>query len=316
LLPAAEAEEMAARTTFFLADTAGRYEYGLPGWEPFRAAVGDTPAARRVFADLLKTPDNRALLAATSQPAPALGRAILGRREQLRPMLSRPIASADVGGVTADVAVLILAESLVSEKDAPLDGLPIHYARFFYQKIGQEAVAGTGPTGPVFRKLALRWLDTQDGFDGAVYRADMAAGLDLPSENKARYAARVLSTRRPQPRDAARYLTVVAAFDGREELPIVTRFLSDERVIDRGSAVQVRDVAMVASLQLTGQNPYDYGMSTRDGRPSRFDPTGYLFQNDAERTAVSKRDTALKKWREWDAEPKKQPSPDGQRNPF
>jgi hypothetical protein len=68
--------------------------------------------------------------------------------------------------------------------------------------------------------------------------------------------------------------------------------------------VQIRDVALVVMLQLTNQNPADYGFIHAQRQPQRlYDLRTLYLQDDEQRTA------AAAKWRAWKASHKLQPTP-------
>jgi hypothetical protein len=53
--PKAAAEQAAPAIAGFLADSEGRRPHDFPAWNDYRKLVGDTPATRAVFADMLRT---------------------------------------------------------------------------------------------------------------------------------------------------------------------------------------------------------------------------------------------------------------------
>src|SRR5207249_11457193 len=63
LVPDARADDFRARVDAFLADTRGEFKHDLPGLDVFFGAAGTTDAARQLFIDLLKSDENRRLLA-------------------------------------------------------------------------------------------------------------------------------------------------------------------------------------------------------------------------------------------------------------
>jgi hypothetical protein len=68
------------------------------------------------------------------------------------------------------------------------------------------------------------------------------------------------------------------------------------------AAVQVRDVALVVMLQLTGQRPADYGYVRAPMGPTNLNQLQSLYRdNDQQRLE------AILKWRQWRAEHKNAP---------
>ena len=98
LLPKATALEMRARLDVFLADTDGKFEHDLPGWNQFRSTVRNEwemfgytifsdrkldAAARRVFAELIATTVNRQIVMAAGDSPQELGALVAARRQEL-----------------------------------------------------------------------------------------------------------------------------------------------------------------------------------------------------------------------------------------
>jgi hypothetical protein len=69
--------------------------------------------------------------------------------------------------------------------------------------------------------------------------------------------------------------------------------------------VQVRDVALVAMLQLTGQRPADYGYAHAIlQQPLKvYQPQSLFRENDQQRLQ------AIAKWRDWRAAKQNEPAP-------
>lgn len=89
LLPKATAAEMKVRLETFLADTEGKYEHDLPGWNKLRTVVrgdwtmlgwtftarpGADKAARELFVEFLNAPGGRKLLTALGAGTPTSAR--------------------------------------------------------------------------------------------------------------------------------------------------------------------------------------------------------------------------------------------------
>lgn len=98
LLPKATALEIRARLEVFLADTEGKFEHDLPGWNEFRVTVRNEwhmlghliwsdhsldKAARGVFADLISGTTNRHVMMAVSCAQSELGSIAAARRQEL-----------------------------------------------------------------------------------------------------------------------------------------------------------------------------------------------------------------------------------------
>jgi hypothetical protein len=74
--------------------------------------------------------------------------------------------------------------------------------------------------------------------------------------------------------------------------------------------VQVRDIALLAVVRLTGQSPADYGFPIADPQqPRAFDVDAIFRNNDPQRAS------AITKWRAWWAEHKNDKPPAPTPNP-
>jgi hypothetical protein len=311
LLPLAAADDVAARLAVFLTDPDGPHE--LPGWAEFKAAAGDDSSARALFAAAAKNPDNHAILRAFGRPADQLDRSLVARRRQVHQRRLRSPIDWETPIGLADHAVILLAESLATNRT----GIPgtgpgpdqYNVASGYYEPTFRDAQAGRGRLGPAFRRLAIRWLESREG-DGLGASMDFARNVQIGNEVVARIATRVVAvTKWPGAKIYA--ILYLAGFGTKEDLPTVAGLLADATVVDmKGWSapppddVQLRDVALFAAVQLTDQDPRDYsfkpapdtvsGMFGRSNpRPLRFWPAGL--------GADGKREAAFKKWAAWAA---------------
>jgi hypothetical protein len=100
----------------------------------------------------------------------------------------------------------------------------------------------------------------------------------------------------------SRALVVLGKFGGKDELPLVEPFLKDAQAFveyngnNQPMQVQVRDVALMATIQLAGQNPKDFGFDRYQANERvPFNSLMIAFRSDKERTA------AFEKWEAWQA---------------
>jgi hypothetical protein len=113
-----------------------------------------------------------------------------------------------------------------------------------------------------------------------------------------------------QPSTRALAALVIGQFGGAEHVDRLEPLLADSSNCNGlqqqpgQPAVQVRDVALVVMLQLTGQRPADYGYVNAGAQSPRLMQLGTLGrENDAQRAE------AIAKWRLWRAENKNAPEP-------
>ncbi|HVK16734.1 MAG TPA: hypothetical protein VM533_07275 [Fimbriiglobus sp.] len=340
LLPRAEADELRARIDTFLADADARYSHDLPAFHRFRAIAGDDRDARTLYADVLKNRANYDLLLALrgvpadrvaplaacagsvacagpeNPPAADLALTLAARRQEMQLQINPQFPA--VGGFQGggyrpttpdvpDIALLLLAESLVSETKVGFNPFQNQIASYLYQDPLRRAATGEGKHGPAFRRLVIHWMDTRDSMVGLQTAMSLATQFRLGSREIARYAARQLALDGGQPWARANAAAMVARYGGREHLMAVTRLLSDPTFVVRGGInnqqpdIQVRDVALAMGALLTGQNPADYGLSAaNENAVMKYQYTNFRFVGDGKTQPEAKREAALAKWRDWE----------------
>jgi hypothetical protein len=332
LLPRAEAADLQARIETFLADAEGKFQHDLPGWNLLRAATPgkekDPSAAqsiRKLYVDAIKTPANLELLTSFTSGSEAAGRAIADRRLSLF-LQQNPNAFGRFipGGNTvarqpslADIAVLLLAESIVDEKDIPRNG-PFSYAtgaQFVNLEPAVQAVNNPdgAPLGKAYRQVFLRWLDTRTGPD--VLSNTLWVTTRFPQLKEARALLhRVLKTEGVAPYAKAQAMINLLQC-GKEELPALKTQLNNNSDLGNGRIqignlngvtfdCQVRDVALALILHTEGQDLRAYGFAFQNNmRVNNIAQNywGYGFKSEADRAA------AHKKYREYEADRKKNP---------
>ncbi len=168
LLPKAAAADLRARIDTFVADTGGKYEHDLPGFKSFRKRVGATETARALYAEIIKVPYNRDLLAAVDEGETAGGRAIADRRGAMWSDMHPPAA---VGGNASapklpslpDTAALLFAESAVPPGHIPRTRAWLDGTQFVDRRASMNAlVDGTGVRhADAYKTIVARWLATR-----------------------------------------------------------------------------------------------------------------------------------------------------------
>ena len=122
LMPKAAAADLKARLATFLADTDGKFEHDLPGWNEFKTVAGTNGSVRTLFNEMMTDPTNRALLLAVGGPPADLGVLVAARKTELynrRYPQSGAATLARRDLPTADVATLLFAESFVESQKLP-----------------------------------------------------------------------------------------------------------------------------------------------------------------------------------------------------
>lgn len=332
LLPKANALDLKARLEVFLTDVEGRYDHDLPGWNEFRTVVRnewtllghvvwsntalDKPA-RAVFAELVSTPENRAILLAANESRAELGQLVAARRQDLyNQKIRRTVV---VNGMivtppvrreptTADLATLLFAESLVPSRFIPRGTAmsTLLANSTFTRDITQDS----DPAAPVYRAIATAWLESrQDPIE--MYQAmSIARSFNMPNQT-VRLAVRLLTN----PGTTASYrglaATQLAQLGTKEHLPLLEKLLDDSAVLTTVARsvvkdgrneiqryeIQVRDVGLAVSILLSGQKFEDYGFVDLVANPAGLATYSYTRRYLPE----DKREAAFQKWKQWRA---------------
>ena len=181
----------------------------------------------------------------------------------------------------------------------------------------RDAVTGDNSESPV-RKLVVGWLlncpnkseELLQRRLGLISMLGLADALPLPLaiiSHDPQYL-------HVQPTTKAAAVLVIGQFGGRQHIDQLEPLLDDASVCvpvqpqlpnQPPAVVQVRDVALVVMLNLTGQSPADYGYTSARVQPPRgFQMTSLYRENDEQRA------DAIAKWRRWRAEHKDDKSTD------
>jgi hypothetical protein len=320
LLPKATADDLKARTDAFLADAEGKFEHDLPGWKRFREIAGADQPARDLFVALLKSAPNGELLAALDRPIEEAGRAVADRRNQMysqiyqRQLRVFDPASPPPSPTLTDIAALLVAETVVPSKNVPRAGqfgFSVSAANFVQQPASLAAVASdTAEHAAAYRRVLGRWFDTRTDVTDLSHYALVSAAHSLPTVKETTpLMRRAAQTDGVQPHIKAQAMLHLVQRHDKEELAVLKSQLTNDGLIsqqrlglDVTLRCQVRDVALALSVHLSGQDVRDYGFEFVNGFNAGQVTTnyyGYGFTTD------EKRDAAFRKWREWEASPRK-----------
>src|SRR5262249_1218187 len=236
-------------------------------------------AARAVFAELISTPDNRAILMAANGQQSELGQVVAARRQELY-NTKYPRAVVIGGGVVsqppvrrdptiADLATLLFAESLVQSKFVPRTS-PI--SNLLSGPSFGLAAHQSHEAGKVYRAVAVPWVGPPPD-PVAMYQAMTAANsLNLPDQT-VHLAIRLLTVPGAVAAYRGQAAMQLARLGSKEHIPLLEKALVDSGILTtiRRSVVkdgkpeiesyeiQVRDVALAVSVTLSGQKIEDYG---------------------------------------------------------
>jgi hypothetical protein len=336
LLPKATALDIKAKLDVFLADTEGQYEHDLPGWNQFRATVRnewtlfgyqvwsdrslDKPA-RTVFADLIATHANRAVVIAAGGSDADLGQIVAARRQELyNQKFPRAVI---IGGMIVqpgvrrdptaeDIAALLFAETHVPSRFVPRTA---SISTLITASGFVAAARDTDERGRVYRAIAVAWLDSRlDPLDmyQAMSLASAANNFNMP-EHACRIAMRLFTMQGATAVYRGQAAATLARIGGREHIPLLEKAMKDEAILitirenipgkpiaERPTHdVQIRDVALAVSILLAGQKIEDYGFvdNLRSTGGVAGAATAYTYSRHY--LPEGERKAAFEKWKKW-----------------
>lgn len=267
-------------------------EVFAPGWDLFFDCCGDGPDARRLYAEMLKQ-EPELLLSMLKSPAARnlefdkrcgdLRAFFQGRsRQQVHP---------------ATVATLLLLAA--DEETQPSTNSLSALNSLLVDRQFRQAVQAS-PAGPALRSLISQWL-LHHRNNNPLIRLDHAAryGLDAGLG-----AAREVISNPGQSRNRLQHAVYfMALHGGNKVIPELEELLKDHSVLwpqrkpAEEAKLQVRDIALLGLLHVTGQPFEEYGFDEAP-RPN----TDYLYSpNTGGFHSNSHRENAHEKWRLWRA---------------
>lgn len=308
LYPRARADDLSARIATFAADAAGKFDHDLPGWPGFQQiTAGCGPAARAVFVEIAASPLGRELVLGDMTPHD-LGLRIAARRQEMytrrfatprRP--GEPLAEPPV----ADVLALLIAETRIPSRHIPRTSSSV---TVYTMPSFVTALAAGNDTARVYRVVAGKWVATRD--EALLMTQALAIGSTLELPEVATLGARMMTTPGVTALSKAQAAMAVAKVGNARNLPALESAFKDEGVVRTVGVVaigapaplpaaakstQLRDIALVAAVLLTGQDAAEYGFQEIGGRrDTRFLYTAWTLPAD-------RREAAFAKWTEWRA---------------
>jgi hypothetical protein len=335
LMPLARTLETKARLETFLADVDGKYDHALPGWRHLQTLVskerfvlGGTAsvdrslekAARAVFVDLISNPINKKVVMAAESPSDDITAILITRWQELHAQRNPPPVPGMGGGVAPatvprknptaeEIAALLLLGSVTTKSPARIPG-HISISLLVTTSDFPSRIRGQDDTSRVYKAIALVWLDTRtdpiDLYQGMI----MASNLGL-NESSVQLAARLFATKGSPAAYRGSAAGTLSNFGSKEHIPLLEMAFEDKEVIASvrnklpGNAkneianceIQVRDVALVVAILLTGQAPGDYGFV--DQQKSSEGSPGVVHSYTRYYIANEKRTAAFELWKDW-----------------
>ena len=322
LLPRAESAELQLRIETFLADTEGKFEHDLPGWNLFRKCVGDKAdrsgaTTRNLYVELLKSRSNLELLVAIKGTPEAAGPLIADRRYslflQMNPQLrgqANMAFNTDRSQLLSlvDVAGLLFAESVVPAKYIPRTGpfAGINGATFAQQPVSMNVInnPASSPHGEAYRRILIRWIESRTGADELGNVVYLVTRLPQMKEANS-ILRRIIDTTGVAGWAKAQAVIALAQRNGKDEIGFLKTLLTNDLSVGniflgqggngmaKFATCQLRDVALAMLIAQSGQKIQDYGYevpSHGNPDPLRSNYPSYAFPTDEARVA------ALKKW--------------------
>jgi hypothetical protein len=298
--------EFHRRLEAFAADTDGKQGATLPGWDEFQKLVGDDSGARALYADMYRQegPLIAAAFGDTRRSPNELLESRLARLNQLQPNVGEPVRGASL----ASCATMLFLGSL-SEVDVSYGTAMMIESLLGRPPIIEALRSGEKPQLPI-RRLVVAWVlhcptkseDVLNRRLEVITVFGLKEALPLPSA----VAAGEPPYHRALPMTRGVAALIVGQLGGPDDVEKLEPLLNDATVCfgpqmpvqgHPAGAVQMRDAALVALLQLTNQRPADYGYIGAQLQPLKLYQLRTLFQLDEQRRAE-----AIGKWRQWRGE--------------
>lgn len=261
-------------------------QHGLPGWDRFREAYGDTAICRSLFADMQRSePD---LMRALEGEPQAVAQAIETRCSELQQLQRLTRQNVALGTIAAMLfAASDEAVALNFESGTALGS-------FCYQSELQSAM-NDSQKRPILAGMLGQWIQRSDGW--TAYQA-LSLAMRYGLKEGLIPARKVLENPGNQPYIRQNGILAIAKMGGKSHIPLLESLLDDrsrcasQRVKDVTYETQIRDVALAALVIMADQEPRDFGFDRLQRNEMSVFITGSVgFENDDQRQA------AFDKWK-------------------
>ena len=287
------------RLSAFSADTTTDDGHGLAGWDRFRAAVGHDAAARQLFVDMQRS--EYGLLDAADAGPQSAGEVLAARMRQLEEGRDfTPDVFDNQQNTAARVAALLF---VASDPDVPLSEEAGIYVMSLINQDPLRQAAQSGPLTAPLRKLLGGWLRRHSAASHSMKIQNLMIAAQYQLPDGIDLALGLLPDRAVEPYLRPYPILYIAGFGKREHMPALAPLLEDadncgESEDSEKFQCQVRDVALVALIHLSGQDPREYGFDRFQSIDIQsFDNSRLGFPSKAARKA------ALAKWAAWTRSP-------------
>ncbi len=289
ILERVRAEEFDARLAAFVADTEGSQEHHLPGWKRYRELVGDSRAARELFAAMMRS--DGPLLSAYEKRSSTLPFLFANRAALLQGSVAHG------GELSEAVTPAAVATLLLIGSDRGWEDHARHVVSL-YQLLNYPATKSLierGDHGPLVFSLLRMWVEAA-GADGSSFGMMMALKYEL-KETAFAQAKELIGAESPSPTMLHYAIIAIGRFGDEQDVPLLRPLLANKTVCHRWSNtqlkkngtidVQVRDAALVVILRLLGKDPKKHGFKLlRDNPETLYYVYTFGFIDDDEREAA------------------------------
>ncbi|MEX0819115.1 MAG: hypothetical protein WD070_05970 [Pirellulaceae bacterium] len=237
----------------FKRETDPDQDYGLPGWDAYREAVGDSPAARSIFVSMHE--DESRLLGQIESHPKQLANALANRCEQLRGQAMFERSQPRLG----TSATLLFVASRDDVEVSPLVQSVVYMA---CDGSGFEAAIASGPGREVLATLAERWIARQP-LQGITYALHL--GLSHGLKGCLPRAREVFESPVTSVSDRIYACLCLAKFGDASDISRLEAYFDDVNICAQAQVngqvvvTQMRDIALAASVQIANQEPKDFG---------------------------------------------------------
>lgn len=290
------------KLTAFAEDVDGSQNLTLPGWEKFQERVGSDKKARALFVAIQRSEPElmRAYDAGSNKITQVFQSRCVALQQGLQRRNGRTYQEVTLGSVAGLLLVASEPKVKVSTQSSQQLYSFLHRTSF---KNGVES----GPHKDRLRDLLGEWIaadevqNTSIGYQKIVLamRYDLKQGIK-PAWGMAKQAG--------GPAHYRMYgLLAIAKLGDKSHVPQLAE-LSDDKTVclnhkinNKQVQLQIRDLALLAAVHLTGQEPKDYGFDRlRPHSQYLYNPSSLSFKDD------ETRDAARAKWDQWLADQAKE----------
>ena len=283
------------RLTAFINDVEGKHEHDLPGWTKFQSLIGSDRLSRTLFAEMVRA--EPALLSDyESGPAKVVGSMTL----RIQSFISTSVPGADRESVKPQSLATLLF--IGSDENVKLEtSLGYQFYNLLNQAVAQKAFTDDDRS-PITRKLLTVFLQRQSN-NHLLARNGLFLALRYNMNDVGLSLALNLLKQKNMSTSSIPYaILTVSKFGGKEHQELLQGLMDNKTVCHSWHngrfkdpiRVQVRDVALVAMIHLTGQKHKDYGFDLlRKSSMMLYEVYTCGFAQEEKRKA------AFAKWEKW-----------------